>query len=151
MDPNDPKIVDVNLEPSKEILEDEGVDNSISYVDGECDDWIINRDKLTLFELYTKIGIAGYDADMVDQIWYLEPRKTITDGLKPIRTDHDIRDVLGVLKVEKKVHIYVSHVPDFAEIIPILPLPAPSDKGTVDDNPVEVEGRVEIDHVDVEG
>ncbi|GKV41985.1 hypothetical protein SLEP1_g49448 [Rubroshorea leprosula] len=68
MDPNDPKIVDVNLEPSKEILEDE---------------------------------------------------------------------------VEKKVHIYVSHVPDFAEIIPILPLPAPSDKGTVDDNPVEVEGRVD--------
>ncbi|GKV51891.1 hypothetical protein SLEP1_g58509 [Rubroshorea leprosula] len=177
MDPNDPEIVDVDLEPSEEILEDEGehdsgneaetkfvpifihlggrfiqgAGNSISYVDGECDDWIINRDKFTLFELYTKIGIARYDADMVDQIWYLEPRKTITDGLKPIRNDHDIRDVLGVLKVEKKVHIYVSHVPNFAEIIPILPLPAPSDKGMVADNLVEVEGRVENDHVDVEG
>ncbi|GKV23407.1 hypothetical protein SLEP1_g33142 [Rubroshorea leprosula] len=177
MDPNDPKIVDVDLERSEEILEDEGehdlgneaetkfvpifihlggrfiqgAGNSILYVDGECDDWIINRDKLTLFELYTKIGITGYDVDMVDQIWYLEPRKTITDGLKPIRNDHDIRDVLGVLKVEKKVHIYVSHVPNFAEIMPILPLPAPSDKGTVADNPVKVEGRVENDHVDVEG
>ncbi|GKV05561.1 hypothetical protein SLEP1_g17558 [Rubroshorea leprosula] len=130
MDPNVLEIVDVDLEPSKEILDDE----------------------VELFDLYTKIGIVGYDVDMVNHIWYLEPRKTLTDGLKPIRNDDDIRDVLRVLKVEKKVYIYVSHIPDFIEIeiIPILLLPALSDKVMVDNNLVEVEGIVENDLVKVE-
>ncbi|GKU96024.1 hypothetical protein SLEP1_g9305 [Rubroshorea leprosula] len=154
MDPNDPKIVDVDLEPSEEIIEDKGeydLGNEAQTKSVPIFIHLGGRDRLTLFELYTKIGIAGYDADMVNQIWYLEPRKTITDGLKPIRNDDDIRDVLAVLNVEKKVHIYVSHVLDFVEIIPILSLPAPSDKGNVEDNPAEVEGRVENDPVDVEG
>ncbi|GKV50227.1 hypothetical protein SLEP1_g56939 [Rubroshorea leprosula] len=79
MDPNDPKIVDVDLEPSEEILEDEGEHDS------------------------------GNEAET---------------KFVPIFIHLGGRFIQGV---------------------------APSEKGTVDDNPVEVEGRVENDHVDVEG
>ncbi|GKV23695.1 hypothetical protein SLEP1_g33397 [Rubroshorea leprosula] len=145
MDPNDPKIVDVNLEPSEENL-----DNEVEHDSGNeaqtksipISIYLGGRDKLTLFELYTKIGIARYDVDMVNQICHLEPRKTLTDGLKPIKNDDDIRDVLGLLKVEKKVESRVEN--DLVEV-----------KGRVEDvgHAIEVEGKAkDAGHaIEVEG
>ncbi|GKV36303.1 hypothetical protein SLEP1_g44450 [Rubroshorea leprosula] len=39
-------------------------DNGLKYVDGECWDWHVDIDKLTVRELFQKISITRYDPDM---------------------------------------------------------------------------------------
>ncbi|GKV32893.1 hypothetical protein SLEP1_g41459 [Rubroshorea leprosula] len=55
-------------------------DSGLKYVDGECWDWHVDIDKLTVKELFQKISIARYDLDMVEHIWYLELGKTLSNG-----------------------------------------------------------------------
>ncbi|GKV17154.1 hypothetical protein SLEP1_g27690 [Rubroshorea leprosula] len=122
-------------------------DNGLKYVDGECWDWHVDIDKLTVRELFQKVSIARYDPHMVEHIWYLEPGKTLSDGLKQVIGDASIRELLDILRVHNKVHIYVIHIPDFPFVVEqFLALPAPGDdanKGQETDNGskgVETEG-----------
>ncbi|GKV48639.1 hypothetical protein SLEP1_g55437 [Rubroshorea leprosula] len=94
-----------------------------------------------------KVSIARYDPDMVEHIWYLEPGKTLSDGLKQVIGDASIREILDILRVHNKVHIYVIHILDFPFVVEqFLALPAPGDeanKGQETDNGskrVETEG-----------
>ncbi|GKV06937.1 hypothetical protein SLEP1_g18754 [Rubroshorea leprosula] len=105
-------------------------DGNLRYVDGECDTWQVNPELLTVWEFYEKVGIGRYDVDLVEGIYYLEPSKSLDDGLKQIIGDETVREVLDVMKGHGEVHIYVDHIPNFAEIVPVSPvlmLPAPGD------------------------
>ncbi|GKV50220.1 hypothetical protein SLEP1_g56932, partial [Rubroshorea leprosula] len=77
---------------------------NLRYVDGECDTWQVNPDLLTVWEFYEKeLQIIG---------------------------DDTVREVFNVMKGHGEVHIYVDHIPNFAEIVPLSPvlmLPAPGD------------------------
>ncbi|GKV49409.1 hypothetical protein SLEP1_g56160 [Rubroshorea leprosula] len=105
-------------------------DGNLRYIDGECDTWQVNPDLLTIWEFHEKVRIGRYDVDLVEGIYYLEPNKSLDDGLKQIIGDDTVREVLDVMKGHGEVHIYVDHIPNFAEIVPvstILMLPTSGD------------------------
>ncbi|GKV07995.1 hypothetical protein SLEP1_g19688 [Rubroshorea leprosula] len=113
-------------------------DGNLRYVDGECDTWQVNPELLTVWEFYEKVRISRYDVDLVEGIYYLKPSKSLDDGLKQIIGDDTVREVLDVMKGHGEVHIYVDHIPNFAEIVPVslvLMFPAPGD-------PLELGGGV---------
>ncbi|GKV43924.1 hypothetical protein SLEP1_g51161 [Rubroshorea leprosula] len=72
---------------------------NLQYVDGECERWKVNPNLLTMWEFYEKVKFGRYD----------------------------VEEVLNVLKENGNVHIYVSYIPNFAEIVEVLMLPAPSE------------------------
>ncbi|GLT36396.1 hypothetical protein SLA2020_107780 [Shorea laevis] len=91
--------------------------DNLRYVDGECDTWQVNPDLLTVCEFYEKVRIGRYDVALVESISYLEPNKSLDDGLKQIIGDDTVREVFDVMKGYGEVHIYVDHIQNFAKIV----------------------------------
>ncbi|GKV14699.1 hypothetical protein SLEP1_g25531 [Rubroshorea leprosula] len=102
-------------------------DDGLKYVDGKCNVFYVNPDKITVWEFYRKVELCRCDPDMVDEIWYLQLERTLEDGLVQIVNDDSVREVLEIIKVVNVIHICVLHVPNFAFVELVLPLPAPGD------------------------
>ncbi|GKV33693.1 hypothetical protein SLEP1_g42167 [Rubroshorea leprosula] len=75
---------------------------NLQYVDGECERWKVNPDLLIVWEFYEKVKFGRYDIELVESISYLESNKSLDDGLKQIANDDIVREVLNVLKENRK-------------------------------------------------
>ncbi|KAM7272748.1 hypothetical protein ACFE04_027411 [Oxalis oulophora] len=84
-------------------------EHPITYVGGTMiDDWDIEPESLTLDTLHRTIDIVGYQGSVLT-IHYCKPGVRLGEGLYPVDTEEDVRDLVLAWKMEGSIDIFVEH------------------------------------------
>ncbi|KAM7262678.1 hypothetical protein ACFE04_000361 [Oxalis oulophora] len=84
-------------------------EHPITYVGGTMiDDWDIEPESLTLDTLHRTIDIVGYQGSVLT-IHYCKPGVRLGEGLYPVDTEEDVRDLVLAWKMEGSIEIFVEH------------------------------------------
>ncbi|CAN1782361.1 hypothetical protein LINPERHAP1_LOCUS15779 [Linum perenne] len=79
------------------------------YVGGKSDTVYIDHDSMCYYELKHSVGIGFVEYKFIEGIWYLEPNKSMGEGLHKVRNDYDVKNgLVGAIASDLKITIFMT-------------------------------------------